>query len=405
MLVTENVPIRMRVIYHGNRIDFSTGYRIDTNKWDGKKQAVKNGTTNVLKQYAADINADLQYYKGELQKLFKSYELQEFIPSLQQIKTDFSEAIKKEDKSSDFKSFFRVYDLFMQEEGHKNDWTKSTIEKMTNVKKHLTTFNPKLDFSFFNESGLTAYIDYFRNKKFRNSTIDKQFNFLKWFLKWSLKKGFHNNIAYQTYKPKLKKVPKAVIFLTWKELNQLKNFKIPETKQYLERVRDVFLFSCYTSLRYSDVYPLKRSNIKNNIIDIISVKTGEQLLIELNDHSKAVLSKYKDIQFKDDKALPVITNQKMNDYLKELGEIAELNDIVNITYYQGNERIEESFFKWELLSTHAGRRTFICNALSLGIPPQVVMKWTGHSDYKSMKPYIDIADDIKATAMEKFNQL
>ena len=52
-----------------------------------------------------------------------------------------------------------------------------------------------------------------------------------------------------------------------------------------------------------------------------------------------------------------------------------------------------------------GRRTFICNALALGIPPQVVMKWTGHSDYKAMKPYIDIADDIKANAMSKFNQL
>jgi integrase len=57
------------------------------------------------------------------------------------------------------------------------------------------------------------------------------------------------------------------------------------------------------------------------------------------------------------------------------------------------------------LSTHTARRTFIRNALSLGIPANVVMKWTGHSDYKAMKPYIDIADDIKANAMSKFNQL
>lgn len=61
--------------------------------------------------------------------------------------------------------------------------------------------------------------------------------------------------------------------------------------------------------------------------------------------------------------------------------------------------------KYALLGTHAGRRTFICNALALGISPQVVMKWTGHSGYKAMKPYIDIADDIKASAMSKFNQL
>ena len=73
------------------------------------------------------------------------------------------------------------------------------------------------------------------------------------------------------------------------------------------------------------------------------------------------------------------------------------------TYYRGNERIDEVTPKYALLSTHTGRRTFICNALALGIPVQVVMKWTGHSDYKAMKPYIDIADEIKINAMTKFN--
>ena len=91
--------------------------------------------------------------------------------------------------------------------------------------------------------------------------------------------------------------------------------------------------------------------------------------------------------------------------LKELGELAEINEPIRETYYKGNERIDEVTPKYALLSTHAGRRTFICNALALGIPAQVVMKWTGHSDYKAMKPYIDIADDIKANAMNKFNQL
>ena len=98
----------------------------------------------------------------------------------------------------------------------------------------------------------------------------------------------------------------------------------------------------------------------------------------------------------------MITNQKMNEYLKEL---AGINEPIRQTYYKGNERINEVTPKYALLGTHAARRTFICNALALGIPPQVVMKWTGHSDYKAMKPYIDIADDIKANAMSKFNQL
>ena len=102
-----------------------------------------------------------------------------------------------------------------------------------------------------------------------------------------------------------------------------------------------------------------------------TVKTSDSLIIELNDHSKAILEKYKDVEFENDKALPVITNQKMNDYLKELAELAEINELVWQIYYKGNERIDEVTPKYALLGTHAGRRTFICNALALGIPPQV----------------------------------
>ena len=170
-------------------------------------------------------------------------------------------------------------------------------------------------------------------------------------------------------------------------------------------MRDVFLFQCFTGLRYSDVFNLRRSDIKGDHIEVTTVKTSDSLIIELNNHSKAILDKYKDVAFEHDKVLPVITNQKMNDYLKELAEMAGIDEPVRQTYYKGNERIDDVTPKYALLGTHAGRRTFICNALALGIPPQVVMKWTGHSDYKAMKPYIDIADDIKANAMSKFNQL
>lgn len=101
----------------------------------------------------------------------------------------------------------------------------------------------------------------------------------------------------------------------------------------------------------------------------------------------------------------MITNQKMNEYLKELMELVGIDEPIRETQYKENQRIDTIIPKYALIGTHAGRRTFICNALSLGIPPQVVMKWTGHSDYKAMKTYIDIADETKITAMERFNLL
>ena len=156
-------------------------------------------------------------------------------------------------------------------------------------------------------------------------------------------------------------------------------------------------------MRYSDVVNLKRTDIKDKYIEITTVKTIDNLIIELNVHSEEIINKYRNNL--DEKVFPTITNQKANEYLKELAKMVGIDEPVRVSYYRGNERIDEIYPKYALLGTHAGRRTFICNALSLGIPPQVVMKWTGHSDYKAMKPYIDIADEIKISAMEKFNLL
>ena len=412
VLITENVPIRMRVNFASKRIEFTTGYRIDAAKWDADKQRVKNGCSNKLKQSASEINASLLEYYTEIQSIFKRFEVEDVMPTPEQIKEAFNALHKpvseepKPKKEALPCDFFQVFDDFVEDCGRQNNWTDSTFEKFAAVKNHLTNFREGLTFEFFDERGLNDYVGYLRDvKEMRNTTIGKQLSFLKWFLRWAFKKGVHQNNAYDSYKPKLKSTQKKIIFLTWDELNRLREFKIPFNKQALERVRDVFLFQCFTGLRYSDVFNLRRSDIKGDHIEVTTVKTSDSLIIELNNHSKAILDKYKDVAFEDDKVLPVITNQKMNDYLKELAEMAGIDEPIRQTYYKGNERIDEVTPKYALLGTHAGRRTFICNALALGIPPQVIMKWTGHSDYKAMKPYIDIADDIKANAMSKFNQL
>ena len=405
--VIENVPIRMRVIFASHRIEFTTGYRIDAAKWDADKQRVKNGCTNKLKQSASDINTDLLRYYTIMQEVFKEYEVKDIMPTPQEIKDSFNNKVNPtEEVQEEQKGFWEIFNEFVSECGKQNNWTDSTYEKFAAVKNHIKEFKAEPTFVYFDEEGLNNYVDFLRKTKdMRNSTIGKQLGFLKWFIRWAFKKGYHQNIAFETFKPKLKNTPKKVIFLTWDELNKLKVCNIPQNKQYLERVRDVFLFCCFTGLRYSDVYNLRTSDVKADHIEITTVKTADSLVIELNNHSKAILEKYKDVHFEGNKVLPVISNQKMNDYLKELGELAEINEPIRETYYKGNQRIDEVTPKYALLGTHAGRRTFICNALALGIPAQVVMKWTGHSDYKAMKPYIDIADDIKANAMSRFNQL
>lgn len=409
--IVENVPIRMRVVYNNQRVEFTTGYRIDVAKWDLEKQRVKNGCTNKLKQSASEINADLLAYFAEIQKIFKEFEVKEEIPTTAELREAFNLAIKKDVATEDTVqedtalSFWKVFNEFVSENSKRNNWANGTLQKFNALKKHIERWKPEPTMDDFSEKGLSDFADTLHKQDLKNSTIDKQIGLLKWVLRWSASRNLTVDNAFMNFKPKLKTAQKTVVFLDAQELKQLTDFEIPEDKKYLEKVRDVFLFCCYTSLRYSDVYNLCHSHIKGSYIDIVTVKTNDRIVIEFNDKSKAIYDKYKDFHFENGKVFPVISNQKMNSYLKDLAELAGLDNPVHQTHYKGNERIETILPKYAVLSTHDARRTFICNALSLGIPANVVMKWTGHSDYKAMKPYIDIADDIKANAMSKFNQL
>jgi hypothetical protein len=88
--IVDNVPIRMRVIFAGKRIELTTGYRIDVAKWDSTKERVKNGTTNKLGQSASEINSDLLRYYTEMQEVFKEFEVQNTKPTMDDVKEAFN---------------------------------------------------------------------------------------------------------------------------------------------------------------------------------------------------------------------------------------------------------------------------------------------------------------------------
>ncbi len=97
--IVENVPIRMRVIFASQRIEFTTGYRIDAAKWDADKQRVKPGCTNKLKQSASEINTDLLRYYTEIQNIFKEFEVQGTMPTTAQVKEAFNSLHSEKSKA------------------------------------------------------------------------------------------------------------------------------------------------------------------------------------------------------------------------------------------------------------------------------------------------------------------
>jgi len=418
-----DAKLRMRIRYGGGSlVNFNVGYRVDIDKWIKDAQRCKPGTTHGKKKIpAGEINAEIQRLEQLADNVFKSFEISGEVPNPDQIRNEFNIANGKQTGSTPKgkKNFFGLFDEFTSSMGVQNEWTEATFTKFASIRSHLHAFNPNLSLTNLSENDLQGFVIYLHGihvpkapekdgKKqyqvgLRNTTISKTLAFVRWFLRWAYGRGYYEGKLHLTWRPKFKGTDKEVIHLTWTELIDLYNYKVPESKQYLERVKDVFCFQCFTSLRYSDVAKLSRSDIRDTFISIVTQKTGDGLKIELNNYSKAILDKYKDFPFPDGKALPVISNVKMNEYLKELGELAGINEMQRITYFLGNKRVEEVHPKYDLLTTHCGRRTFIVIALHLGIPAEVVMSFTGHSDYSAMKPYIKIVDELKKQEMNKFN--
>lgn len=404
---TTALAIRMRVTLKGERpFDFPLGRKVDLDKWDADAERVVADAID-----ATEINRTIEEYKSQINEVFARYELLEKrVPTPQEVKDLFNDMIGKAsllDESRNL-NLWNVFDLFTEQVGEKNQWTPSTFQKFRTLRHHLKSFAPTLSFQSLTEEKLQDLIAYYYKKDFRNTTISKQLSFLRWFLRWAAQKGYYNGDLHDTFKPKLKGISvdsKEIIYLSQEEVKQLQDFQFQPMQEALERVRDVFLFQCFTGLRYSDVAKLRRSDVKKGGVHVVTKKTVDGLRIELNKHSQAILDKYKDCTFPGDKVLPVISNEKMNAHLKTLGQVVGLDEPTRIVYFKGNQRHEEVYPKWYLLTTHVGRRTFVVTALQLGIPVEVIMRWTGHSNFEAMKPYAKIVDELKEKSMSKFDTL
>jgi integrase len=229
-----------------------------------------------------------------------------------------------------------------------------------------------------------------------NNNLWKNAKNIKAFLKWANEKGYTSSEYYKKIKLHAEK-DKDIIALTPDQLKAIESLNLVER---LEKVRDLFLIECYCGLRYSDVQNLKPENISNGRINILTTKTKQRLIIPIHQKLKKVLDKY----FKHGKLLPKITNQKMNEYLKEIGELAELNENFEHVKFRGNERVSNTLKKFELLTTHTARHTFITLSLYFGLDHETIMKIVGHQKYNTLKRYIHYNEDHVKKQMSKWDK-
>ena len=399
--------IRMRVTLHGKTpLDFALGISVPAAQWNAEKQRVEATCEDCM-----FINRTIDEAEAKVQDIFARYELVEKrTPSVSELKKAINKAFGRnvKPKAEPAHDIFAAIDLFMKTRGAQNSWSKCTYQRFRTMKDRLHKFDAYLTFNDIDDNTLQQYVRFLGRYGLHNTTMAKNISNLRWFLRWASEKGYYKGNAHETFRPKLKGSDghlKEVIYLTTDELQRVQDYKFPEKESYLEHVRDVFLFCCFSGLRYSDVKKLKKSDIHDGCIYVVTQKTIDDLRIELNDHTRAILDKYKDFDDGENSALPVISNQKMNDYLKRIGRKCGIDAPVRTVYFTGSVRHEQVQPKWQLLSTHAGRRTFVVTALLLGVSSEVIMKWTGHSDFEAMRPYVKIVDELKKRSMDLFNKI
>ena len=385
-------------------LKYSTGITINPDHWQIKKQRIKS---TIDEPNWSEYNTTLDKLEYLVKKVYGDFINEGINPNIDQIKDKLVKLDPKRKNTDDntpknlfnFLSWYVKKDniTYMPNGGNPviiNDRTlqkyKSTVtllEDYANDKRR-----GKLNFEDLNEKFYIDFVEYCRKtKNHKENTIGKHVQTLKTLLKAATKEGVNNNSDYKDFKVSDEAVEK--IYLT--ETDLLKIYRKDLTGHPgLDKVRDLFLIGCYTALRFSDYSNIKKENLyttdKGEFLKIKTQKTGETVVIPIHSIVRAICEKY-------EWDLPkAISNQKTNDYIKDIGEKANIKEIISITSVKGGVKITKNFFKYELISSHTARRSAATNMYKAGIPTISIKKITGHKSEASFLRYINITGEENA---------
>ena len=157
---------------------------------------------------------------------------------------------------------------------------------------------------------------------------------------------------------------------------------------YLDNARGLFLLSCYTGLRYSDLVSIRAEHVHGTTLRLIMQKTRDVVTVPLRAEAVQLVGQMLSGE------LRPLANPVLNRYLKELGQRAAFTSPVEVVRYRAGKRESETLPKWQCLTCHTGRCTFATLALEQGMRPELVMKITEHKSWTSFKRYVNITADV-----------
>ena len=378
------------------RYRYSTNIKVFPREWDAKRQIIKAKSTSAV------LNDKLKQIADYASQFFDNLPLGER-PSQQTFKYQMDLATGK--KQPDDNSFFGFINRFC-----------STANKRMNKQGEFITFHTFKKYGYVRD----ALVDYEKYRQQTNShfslkftnidlalmedfkvyladvrhlatnTISRYFQCVRLFLTSARQQNIKVPADETQFKSKYEKVENIV--LTLDEMESLFRLDLSNNKR-LERVRDMFLIGCYTGLRYSDICNVIQKdciNMEKKLVTVHQQKTGGLVSIPLHKNLIAILERR-------NYELPrTISAGSFNKYIKEVAMLAGINEPVELKRHRGGKRVLTTSPKYKLISCHTARRSFATDLYMRGVPPELIMVFTGHCSRDAFYHYICISPEQQA---------
>ncbi|REC45188.1 site-specific integrase [Chryseobacterium sp. 5_R23647] len=358
-------PLILQIIINSRSKKISLKESIDEKYWDDKNSKAIGKGFKLLNVKLDKIKSDVQTFCSlkEAGGMSITFDL-----------------IDQHLKGKNDNDFYQLYDEIVDDKGLK----EATAYKYSLLRKRLKSFKSNIYTSDIDYNFVKSFDSFLRKMDLKDGgAIYNMHKCLKSIIHQIYLMQKISFSPYNNFKFKAPKINDE--YLNEDEVMSLRNLKFDEeqTKKY-KLTKDMFLFSCYTGLRFIDCDNLlvKNIDLKNSILSIVQEKTDQILKVPFSSQAKTLLCKYMIGKKKDEKVFPKITNQTLNDKLKDLADLAEINKRVHF---------------------HLARHTFGSSLVNMyNIPLPLVSKLLGHKNISNTLIYTNSNFSVLQNAMKDF---
>ncbi|WP_020597803.1 site-specific integrase [Spirosoma panaciterrae] len=401
-------PIHCLVCFDNERLKFSIPFKVLPAHWNHEKYRIRNVVDATNKDSANTFMNNLESAITNILNDLRAKRIPLNKETIKQQIDIYLNPVVETGKPKNLLDFVRWYietcpTRLVRSKGNR----AGRVISPNTIRRYKTTLNglesfalaytDSLDLDNIDTNFYKAFTEWLTAKNYATNNVSKYIENLKGFMSAAVDEGLTANYAFRKFANMREDAEN--IYLTELELQRIYELDLSKISR-LERVRDLFIFAAWTGLRFSDFSTLQPEHIKidndgNKYLDLKQQKTGGRVQIPIvHEAVIQLLAKY-------DNRLPSgISNQKTNDYLKEICKLAEIDsrELKHVTKggkqvvktSDGWAKVSPGVLKWELVTSHTARRSFATNMFKRGMPTLLIMKLTGHRKESEFLKYIKV---------------